>query len=68
MIKTAEIIYDPVRTEVLTPHQYVEVFAKYRNQIANVWVIPARLGENHFGKIIVSYKTPRYAWRTDTLR
>ena len=63
-MSAAEIELDPVYAELLTPEEFIEVYQTRQNEIRRVRLIPARLGEPGFGKILVRWKTPIYSART----
>ena len=55
-------IIDMVRVdkELLTPEEYLKLREKDSISIKQTRIVPARLGDNGFGKIEVTYKSARY--------
>lgn len=47
-------------TEELTPEEFLKVYEKERDDIRSATVIPSKLGDETFAKIIVERKTPTY--------
>lgn len=46
--------------EFVTPVRYLEILRSEGDSIKSVKIIPARLGGNDFGKLLVEFKTPKY--------
>ena len=61
-MSAVEIELDPVYVELLTPEQFAEAYQTRQNDIRRVRVLPARLGEPGFGRILVKWKTPTYSY------
>jgi hypothetical protein len=55
-----DIYLDPVYTETLSPERFIETYAKQDDKMQTAYVIPPRLGDPGFGKILVVWKTPTY--------
>lgn len=51
---------DEMYTETVTPEKFVEIYEKERDNIRSARVVPGKLGDRHFGKIVVERKTPVY--------
>lgn len=52
-------VFTPVTQEMLRPEQFVSVLNKQPATVASARFIPPRVGDNHFGHILVVYKVPR---------
>ena len=61
-MSAAEIVLDPVYTELLTPEEFAEAYQTRQDEIRRVRILPARLGEPGFGRILVRWKTPIYSY------
>lgn len=49
-----------VESEVLSPEDYLELYATRPHMIESTKILPSRLGEEAFGKILVKYSRPLY--------
>lgn len=47
----------PIKTEILSPSQYLEMNISEKRNVQSVKVIPPKLGEDHYGKFEVTYKS-----------
>jgi hypothetical protein len=45
-----------VREETLSPRKFLHRLTEQRSNIARVEIRPAKLGGNHFGRLVVRYK------------
>lgn len=52
-------IHTPVRSEILSPEEYLKVAKSDSNTIKRSRFIPPRIGDRTFGKVEVTYKHPR---------
>jgi len=50
----------PVSEELVTPQQYIDLTDKERARIKSASIVPPRLGDKHFGKILLQYKSATY--------
>lgn len=49
-----------VSEETITPGHYVKLSAKDKAKIKSVEIVAPKLGDSHFGRILVRYKSPIY--------
>lgn len=47
-------------TEEVTPEEFLKIYEQEKQDIRSATVVPSRLGDRNFGKIIVERKTPVY--------
>lgn len=50
----------PIYTKELTPKEFLKMYQTELSEIRSARVIPSKLGDENFGKIIVEVKTPVY--------
>jgi hypothetical protein len=56
---------DPLYTEEVTPAEYIRIFQKERDKIDSAHIVPARIGQEGFGRIVIIKKTPVFALNKD---
>ena len=49
-----------VKSETLSPKEYLEALKKQRDNISSTHIEIARMGSNDFGKLRIEYNTPVY--------
>jgi hypothetical protein len=52
---------NPIYEEELTPSQFVKLYEGKHGDIRSVRILPARLGENGYGHIIVTRRTAKFS-------
>ncbi len=50
----------PMRFQTVTPEEYLRILGQRRDEILSVRIIPPRLGNKDFGKILIEWKNPVY--------
>lgn len=55
-----EIPMMPMRFQTVTPEEYLRILGQRRDEILSVRIIPPRLGNKDFGKILIEWKNPVY--------
>ena len=59
--RRAEISLAPLRFQVVTPEEFIEIYNERSSEILSAKIVPPKLGSNDFGKILVEWKNPVYA-------
>jgi len=54
------IDFDALITEVVSPEELIELYARERDNLESVEPIPGRLGADDFGRFVVRRKRPVY--------
>ena len=60
MKREIDLVARPVHQETLTAGQYLKLSEADRRKILEIDIVPPKLGLNHFGGLLVRYKTPIY--------
>ena len=48
----------PTLTELMRPNEFVELTQRQKDNIETCKFVPPSLGDTHFGRVQVTYKTP----------
>lgn len=57
---TAILDARPVSEELVSPQKFIDMTDADRAKIKSASIVPPRLGDKHFGKILVQYKSAIY--------
>lgn len=56
-----EIPLSPLRFQVVTPEEFVKIYNENSSNILSVKILPPKIGNNDFGRILIEWKNPVYA-------
>jgi uncharacterized protein (DUF58 family) len=53
-----DVSLTPLRFQVVTVNEFLELYAEKSSEILSAKIIPPRLGNKDFGKVLIEWKNP----------